>query len=317
MLRPRCSSAAVLVIEFHPERGNIFLLCFADGTCAVYDAAYIFRDEGQGQRRSDVSTSGAGWEVANIRGLHASRITPTWRDDRHKLNPYSADRPPSAETGEKKRGITAAAFVPGHKATVVTVGSDGKCCVLDFIGSNAQEVSVICTWRLDAAAACLSILSYARDEESALPIAGFQDLDRGNRRVLVCIGTDAGQILLFDLNGNVLLQQVMNSTGVGIIDADWMDGDDWPEALRYQTSPQTYPTAVRRHQSTGSRKSIGAVLASHRPIREEVIAVGDENVPNQISSTTTISQDIQRQGVRPDKVDVRLKHHEDNGTRIR
>ncbi|KAL8966054.1 MAG: hypothetical protein Q9183_003539 [Haloplaca sp. 2 TL-2023] len=308
-LRPRCSSAAVVVIEFHPERGNIFLLCFADGTCAVYDAAYIFRDEGKGQRRSDVSTSGAGWEVASIRGLHASRVTPTWRDNRYKPNSYSADRPRSAEADERKLGITAAAFVPGHKATVVTVGSDGKCCVLDFVGSNTQEVNVMCTWRLAVAAACLSILSYVRDNGLILPIAGFRDLDHGNRKVLVCVGSDDGQVLLFDLHGNMLLQQAINSMGIGIIDVDWMDGEDWPEPLRYQSSSNV----ARRHRSTGSRKSIGAVLASHRPVREEVVAVGDENIPNQVSSATAL-QELQWSSGKPSEVDVGLKPHQQEDT---
>lgn len=272
LLRPQCSSAVVVVIEFHPERGNVFLLGFADGTCAVYDAAYIFRDGGRGERRSGVSNSGVRWEIAHIKEVHASGIASSQTEKDFNTELHGTDRPRRVSTGDHLTGITAAAFVPGYKTTVVTIGSDGRCCVVDFAVSDAHEPNLVCTWHFGSSAACLSILSQDREDGSALPIAGFRDLEFGHRPVVVAIGCRDGQVLLYDLNGNLLLQPTTATNGTKIIDVAWMEGDDWPELVQHQPKP----IIPRKRKSGGSRKSLGSVLANHRPVTEEVVAITSE-----------------------------------------
>lgn len=69
---PQCSSSAVVAADFHPERTDIFLLAFADGTCAIYDVAYFVRAGGNGDHRADLAGSGTAGEISYIKRLHAT-----------------------------------------------------------------------------------------------------------------------------------------------------------------------------------------------------------------------------------------------------
>ena len=46
LIETRVSSSAVSVIKFHPERPNVFLLAFRDGSIAAYDATKLSRNHG-------------------------------------------------------------------------------------------------------------------------------------------------------------------------------------------------------------------------------------------------------------------------------
>ncbi|KAL8688453.1 MAG: hypothetical protein Q9218_005644 [Villophora microphyllina] len=267
ILRPQCSSADVVVVEFHPERGNLFMLCFADGTCAVYDAAYVFRDNGRGERRSDASRSEIRWELAHIKNLHISR-NATLRRDHGGLSggyPLSHD--------DLGIGITAAAFVPSHKSIVVTVGSDGRCCVVNFASSETGDASILHTWEISSSATSLSVLSPNFEDDTGLPISAIRDYASGIRDNVVAIGCSDGQVLFFDVGGTLLLQQALASDGLAIIDLAWMVGDDWPKPA--QAQPARIP--VHRRKSDSSTKSLGSVLAGHRSALEEVVNITTED----------------------------------------
>ncbi|KAL8697254.1 MAG: hypothetical protein Q9224_002407 [Gallowayella concinna] len=272
LLRPQCSSAAVVVAEFHSERGNIFFLAFADGTCAVYDAAYIFRDGGKAGRRSGASASELGWEVAHIMNLHASRNVVTTAG-----NSRDPGYPGYAVVDDHSLGVVAAAFVPSHKTAVITVGSDGNCCLVDFALSESHEAILVRSWHITGLATCLSILAPGPDEGSVLPIAGFRDRDPQNRMVYVAIGYEDSRVLIFDLDGNLFWDTTLFQGGCGIIDVEWMEGDDWPQPI--QSRPAQ--SSLRRPKSKSSTRSLGSVLAGHRPIAEEVVAFIDEGGTNE------------------------------------
>ncbi|KAL8813961.1 MAG: hypothetical protein Q9223_006780 [Gallowayella weberi] len=272
LLRPQCSSAAVVVVEFHPERGNLFVLAFADGTCAVYDAAYIFRDSGKGGRRFGASATELGWEVAHIMNLHASgNGVPTTENSRDMGSPGHAF------VADHSLGIVAAAFVPGYKTTVVTVGADSKCCLVDFAPSDSHEAILVRSWHMIGLATCLSILAPGPDEGSVLPIAGFRDRDARNRTVYVAIGCQDSKVFIFDLDGNLFWDYTLFQGGSGIIDVQWMEGDDWPQPIQSRPAQRS----PGRAKSKNSNRSLGRVLAGHRPIAEEVVAFIDEDGPNE------------------------------------
>ncbi|CAL8576655.1 hypothetical protein XPA_002521 [Xanthoria parietina] len=274
LLRPQCSSASVVVVEFHPERGNIFMLAFADGTCAVYDAAFIFRDDGKGERRSGASAVEVRWEVAHIKGLHAPGEITSTTPSSHSTDVIGVD--PSMNR-DRVIGITAAAFIPGHKTTVITAGSDGKCCLLDFAASEARKANLIRSWHIAGSATSLTLLAPSPQDGASLPIAGLRDRDTYDPVIYMAIGCRESKVFIFDLNGNLLWGQTMFQGGSSILDVEWMEGDDWPQPGPGQPAHARTP----KSRSNSSRKSPGSVLAGGRVTAEEVVAVLDDVDPDE------------------------------------
>ncbi|KAI4237860.1 MAG: hypothetical protein LQ352_007911 [Teloschistes flavicans] len=275
LLRPQCSSADVVIVEFHPERGNLFILCFADGTGAVYDAAYVFRDNGRGLRRSGASGSDSRWELAHIKILHVPDRAVSQRGKDTLSDTTGSIASPHVRVKEIDVGIAAAAFVPGHKTLVVTVGSNGACCVVDFASSENREASVIHTWRAPSLATSLSILSPSPENGADLPISAIREYDRGYRDSVVAIGSSDGHVSLFGIGGTLLMQQVPASDRIAVIDLAWMAGDDWPAPAQ----SQPIQSAVRRQESSSGGNSLGSVLAGHRPALKEIV-----NIPPEIKA---------------------------------
>ncbi|KAL8750704.1 MAG: hypothetical protein Q9184_006330, partial [Pyrenodesmia sp. 2 TL-2023] len=261
---------AVVVAEFHPERGNIFVLAFADATCAVYDAAYTFRG---GSGGSKARKKGVGWEVAHIKDLHISERTTNPTSARVGSEAHTAHTPSSISDGvlaENVR-IKAVGFVPGQKTLVVTVGSDGRCCVVDFAASEAHKASLVRTWDITGTPTSLSVLTKSAQAGTELPIAGLKGYDSAQSATVVAIGSEDGKVTLFDLDGNLLSQQTPESSGKGILDVEWLEGDDWPEPSQHQHAEKE----TSKGRSGSQKKSKGAVLADGRPIAEDILAVAD------------------------------------------
>ncbi|KAI4192454.1 MAG: hypothetical protein LQ348_003153 [Seirophora lacunosa] len=301
-LRPQCSSAAVVVVEFHPERGNIFILAFADATCAVYDAAYIFRASNRGPRASGASVGGTGWEISHIKNLHRLGGT-AMREHAHRIaqlpEPLAPDSAIGSDQGE---GIIAAVFVPGHKTIVVAVGSEGRCYVVDFAASEAHKANVMCIWDTGKLLTSLSILTLSPEGGPELPIAGIRDYDTVSNTNVLAIGCEDGKVLFFDLAGSALLQQNLELSDHRIAAVEWMEGDDWPEPSPQQSA--LYEPSKRRSRS--KQKSMGAVLAGgRRTVSEEVITINDSppaNTRARTALTRSLSDQESPLGSRADNI---------------
>lgn len=259
-----------MVAEFHPERGNIFVLAFADATCAVYDAAYIFP---RGNRGGEARRKGAGCEIAHIKNLHAFERTTSPTFARAGPEAHTVHSPRSTSDGflEEGEGIRAVGFVPGHKTLVVTVGSDSRCCVVDFAASEAHTASLIRTWDITGKPTSLSVLTPSAQAGTELPIAGLKGYYSAQNASVIAIGSEDGKVTIFDLDGNLLSQQTPESSGRGILDVEWLEGDDWPVPSQHQHAENE--TSKRR--SGSQKKSKRVVLAGDRPIAEELVAVAD------------------------------------------
>lgn len=120
LIEPRASRAAVSVIAFHPERANVFLLAFRDGSVAAYDSIRIGRHSDG--RYADQHGVGHG-QISYISKLHRATTE-----------------------GTGLASITGAAFLPGFKTRAVTVGSDGRCRIIDFAGKG----EILRTWHAKA-----------------------------------------------------------------------------------------------------------------------------------------------------------------------
>lgn len=257
---------------FHPERPNTFLLAFADGSCATYDAARLFHEGGRGERRIGPASSGAKTETMFIKNVHATNniVAGSALEETQGYDTSTG----VAVIGNKCLGITAAAFVPGYKSKFVTVGQDGKCCVIDLAVPGKREARIVNSWHVRSPATSLSITPFNQDHGifGNNNIEATKDADhalKGNP--LIAIGCHDGRVLLFDLRGNQLGGETFHPDGSRVVDVEWMSGQD-PTGRKSSRSghgmPQTPP-------AKGKRKRVGSVLGRGRAGTEEIISVLD------------------------------------------
>ena len=225
LLRPQFSSSAVVAAEFHPERENYFCLAFADGTAALYDANHFYDSHGNGKRRKNAAIIGTGGEKAFIRGLHIGSLTKNAAtEDGVTAKGYDTGTAPSG-IGLRESGISAVAFVPRRKATVVTIGADGRCCVVDFTQPTKQKAVLLKSWHIRRPATSLSILCSTKkagigqfDGDDNEPTKR-QDLP--NESYYIAVGRSDGRVLLFDLDGKARGEQALDDKSARVIDVEW------------------------------------------------------------------------------------------------
>lgn len=228
LLHPQCSSSAVVAAEFHPERENYLCIAFADGTAAVYDAYHFYDSHGTGKRRDSAGTLGNCGEKAFIRGLHVGTVTKNAPVDGGATLGCCDPGVDQGGIGPKESGISAVAFVPGRKATVVTVGADGKCCVVDFTQPTKHRALLLRSWHIRRPATSLSIICSTKKatigqfdgaDDSELE----QRHEQPNESYYIAVGRSDGRVLLFDLDGKPLGEQALNDNGAEIIDLEWTE----------------------------------------------------------------------------------------------
>jgi hypothetical protein len=197
ILKPQASASGIAIAAFHPERANIFTLAFDDGTLAIYDASRMSRGMESG-KYANQHYVGKG-EVGRIDKLHhAVRIKD--------------------EGGS--RAITGVAFLPGHKLRTVTAGIDGRCKLVDF----SEGAKILRTWHARAPLTSLSVLaasSSTRASESRKGKAPMRSSDYG---VMIAVGTQNGNVLLYDTLGLLQSRRDISATGERIISVEWVNG---------------------------------------------------------------------------------------------
>lgn len=215
-LHPSASNAAIATASFHPERPNVFLLAFKDGTLAAYDATRLARNNApRTGYTSRPATNGHGGEISHFSNLH--RITSI----RNKSDPPDAS--PNTAVGSQSVSITGAAFLPGFRTRAISAGADGRCRLVDFEAGG----KILCTWHAQAPVTSLSILAFKSSAQLARTAykqrAGVSGSDLSDHTV-VAVGRLDGQVLLFDSVGLRLDQVLVNALGEKIINVEWMNG---------------------------------------------------------------------------------------------
>ena len=228
LLHPQCSSSAAVAVEFHPERENYFCIAFADGTAAVYDAFHFYDSHGNGERRENAGSLGNCGEKAFIRGLHIGTMTRNAATEDGVSFEASGVAMDQGGIGSKESGISAVAFVPGRKATVVTVGADGKCCVVDFTQPTKNRAVLLKSWHIRRPATSLSIICSTKKAiigqfDGANDAEPEQRHESPNESYYIAVGRSDGRVLLFDLDGKALGEQALNASGAQIIDLEWTE----------------------------------------------------------------------------------------------
>jgi hypothetical protein len=271
-LHPSASSAAIATASFHPERPNIFLLAFKDGTIAAYDATRIARSSApRTGSTSRPATNGHTGEISHFSNLH--RIT----------NVRNLSDPPDAsldtKIGSKSVAITGAEFLPGFRTRAISVGADGRCRLIDFEGGG----KILRTWHAQAPVTSLSIsdikpVSQAAMTASKQKSGGTGTTPEGN--TVIAVGRVDGQVLLFDPVGLRLDQVLVNALGEKIISVEWMDGPSpyamptpiKPVAVKVNAKDDLSPSMSGRRKSGHStlpdalRLPPGAVFVPAQPI---------------------------------------------------
>ena len=237
LLRPDCSDSAVVAAAFHPNRPTIFLLGFADGTLAAYNAVCYFQDGGKSDRKAGPAGTGKGGEMNHLKKLHAVGTT-AFPDPEISRNFGGYDcGTQTVNVGDQGTGITSVAFVPGLNGTAVSVGADGKCCVVEFDGHVRGGARILTAWYAPISVTSLSILA----ERSG--IAGHQidhaaslETDKAiTQSVLVAIGCHDGRVMLYNLCGKFLGEQVFDTEGAQVIDVEWLEDEAVGKWFRHES----------------------------------------------------------------------------------
>ena len=276
LLRPQFSSAAVVAAGFHPEREDYFCLAFADGTAAVYDANHFYNSHSNGERRENAATLSTGGEKAFIRGLHIGTMTRNAATEGGVAFEGHHPGTDPGGIGGKEFGISAVAFVPGRKATIVTVGADGKCCVVDFTQPSKQKAILLKSWHIRRPATSLSVICSAKtaninisQSERADDSESESRHDLPNDSYYIAVGRSDGRVLLFDLDGKALGEQALDDKGARIVDVEWTQIRSGA-ALPYQS----FGSSIRRSPVVKKkRKSLGSsAVAKSQPLQMKLLA---------------------------------------------
>lgn len=209
LIEPRASEAAVAVVAFHPERADVFLLAFRDGTLAAYDATRIVR-QGQGLLADqEVINDG---ELSHLFGVHRPTSKVVTKDG----------------IGVRATSITAAAFLPGYRLRAVSVGSDGRCRLVDFSGSG----TVLRTWHAKAPLTSASVVSIETPSASLPRTVARHSITPAIRKTsqsngtqtVIAVGRVDGSVCLFDSVGLLLARKLVSPDSQKIIGVEWVDG---------------------------------------------------------------------------------------------
>lgn len=176
--------------------------------------------------------------------------------------------------GPKESGISAVAFVPGRKATVVTVGADGKCCVVDFTQPTKHKAVLLKSWHIRRPATSLSIICstkkviFGQLDGADDPGLG-QKHDLPNESYYIAVGRSDGRVLLFDLDGKALGEQDLDDKG-GVIDVEWtqIGTGAVPPHQNIGSSIRRSPVVKRKRKSLGT-----SAFAERRPLQMESLGM--------------------------------------------
>ena len=270
LLRPQCSNSPAVAASFHPDREYIFVLAFADGTVAVYDAAQFIDERGRRAHKIGPDRSANEVEIGYITKVHATVNHAQGAKSEESMFQFDGFDPSTGTVGigELSCSITAVSFVPGRKALVMTVGADGKCCVIDFAVpkkqiTNSSRIRIVQAWDLGMAGTSLALYN----PHEHLPPARYQERRSSSQnstrgRLLAAIGLRDSRVLVYDLTGDLQGQHTFGSATTRVVGVEWTAADKKSE---YHT--KKHPTGRPRSK----RKALSSVLAAGHVARQQVV----------------------------------------------
>ncbi|KAF2084426.1 WD40 repeat-like protein [Saccharata proteae CBS 121410] len=293
LLQPRASTAPAVVAAFHPERPNVFLVAFRDGTLAAYDATRFL-----GDRNKTALSRGHGGEIGRFKDLHhvtnKGAVDPSGNLSSAALGGYD-EGTKTVGVGSRAVGITGAAFLPGHRSRAVSVGGDGRCRIVDFeLGGK-----VLRTWHVKGPATCLSVLSLAvqgksregampgRMARSTRPTPGSATGGTAAMNNIIAVGREDGKVLMFDSVGLQLCEEMVDPTAGRVIDIEWLQGPGLKTSSKTgleQTRPDTIISLPQADGQAGNRR------ASKKSRRSVEFALDDSSQNPNFDDGTVLRQ---------------------------
>lgn len=254
-LHPSATEKSVVIAAFHPERPNVFLLGFRDGTMAAYDATGA--REG---RRVGVDPKNAKQDLDHVvreigRFDCLQRVTNRASVQVTTL-PLGQDRGLTAAMGIQSSGVTSAAFLPGYKSRAVSVGRDGRCRLVEFENGG----KVLRTWdvgpgiegtRISTPLTSVSILGVREKKKKDKIDSGnvngdtlFMPIEQAVNQQsdmvekpdkqaishIIAVGRTDGTVILYDALGLKIQAIIADKTHDRIISVEWIKGPS-PRAL--------------------------------------------------------------------------------------
>ncbi|KAI7699961.1 WD40 repeat-like protein [Hortaea werneckii] len=207
LIETRASDAAVCSAAFHPERPNVFLLGFRDGTLAAYDGTRVSRKPHGTLSNQGIVNDG---EIARSVGLH--RVT--------------AKAVPKTGITTRPASISGAAFLHGYKTRAISVGSDGRCRLVDF----ADGGIILRTWHAKAPLTSVSVFSIKPSKaagDTHRHSSGSSQYTTGGPTStdnLLAVGRADGKVHLYDAVGLLLAHTTVSTRGERVISLEWAKG---------------------------------------------------------------------------------------------
>jgi len=262
-LFPAASISPVVLADFHPERPNIFMLAFRDGTLAAYDATQLAKRNGT---KMDINSSlhkdGKAGEIGHFNKLHRNTATPSAETDLASgIRSYTSA---TDMVGTKSTTITGAAFLPGYRSRAVTAGADGRCRIVDF----EEGGQILRTWHAQAPVTSLAVLS------TKVQGTGEQTVPTGSRSkvagkapespgTLIAVGRADGKVVLFDYLGIKQADTKVNATGESIVGLEWVAGLTPETNLDREILPPEHTIRMRLPSDHTIRMSASRKHPSH------------------------------------------------------
>ena len=298
LIKPFASSSAVVAAAFHPSEDTIFVLGFADGTAAAYDAKHMFYDRGLGKRKTNVFDYCSAGEISHIKNLHVVTTATSCSDpDRASFFCCYDNGTKTTAVGDLAQSIMALTFVPGFACVVVTVGADGRCCVVDFGLGTSNRAEIAHAWHIRGSATSISALSMRPD----FPWYQVDDLDGPSQTSaevltispLVAVGRQDGTVLLFDLEGNLQEQHTFGTEDARIIDVDWLTNPD-------QEHKEDLLVREKRHLVSIINGRFTDPAKKRRPVYQDLPRTS--GVPQQLSASSSSRVPVSLESAGPTSV---------------
>ena len=220
MIHPQASATPVTSAAFHPERNNVFLLCFMDGTIALYLIPHQF-GEFDAKPLQDHFAGSHNFEVSCFKRLHKTADVGIVNDPSSRsVSERDANKNEltKARSGGPIHAVAGAAFIPGYRSRAISVGADGKCRLIDFENGG----KLLRTWHIGASATCLSILCLDGAKPVREPPRRRSDGQKlKNKDYLIAIGRVDGVVMLYDSVGLLLQERIVNEERSKVISIEW------------------------------------------------------------------------------------------------
>lgn len=286
---PNASAAPVSCAVFHPERPNVFLLAFRDGTVAAYDATKM-------PKRSPDQFSAKDGEISHLLNLHRVMVTGDSSLDRSTL----------------ASPIAGVAFLPGYKTRAVTAGRDGKCKIIDF----ASQGVILRSWHAKAPLTSISV--FAMKPEVGRSVRGSRHSRASSSHTiggptttesLIALGRIDGKIHIYDTVGLLLAQKAVSTSEEKIISVEWAKGST-PQAIDLGGVERHFSDSMSTSlRTTAVKKASPESQLSSPEKRKSSLQGSPKDLSVKDSSPANASAPIRKFTFHPDEVEEGTVRH--------